>query len=67
MTNFTTEHEDKMETMNLGLMQAKEIKHARVKQKLVEEYLKRTKKHIKDKVEWKKYDKSYLCDISTNF
>jgi len=60
-----------MEAMNeddmyryLGHMQAKQIKHARMKQKLGEEYLNRTKKRIKDK-----YDKSYqyLSDPSTDF
>ena len=71
MRNFTTENDDTMEAMNeddiykyLGHMQAKRIKHARMKQKLGEEYLNRTKKRIKDK-----YDKSYqyLSDPSTDF
>ena len=65
---FTTEDDDTMEAMNkddlyryLGHMQSKQIKQAQMKQK--------HKKHIKDKVECKKYDKSYqyLCDPSTNF
>jgi len=64
-----------MEAMNeddmysyLGHMQAKQIKHARMKQ-IRRRILKLLKKHIKDKVEWKKYDKSYqyLCDPSTKF
>ena len=50
MRNFTTDDDDTMEVMNeddmytyLGHMQAKQIKHARMKQKLGEEYLNRTK------------------------
>jgi len=46
MRNFTTEDDDTMEAMNeddvyryLGHVQAKQIKHARMKQKLGEEYL----------------------------
>jgi len=53
MRNFTTE-DDTMEAMNeddmyryLGHMQAKQIKHARMKQKLGKSH----KKHIKHKVE----------------
>jgi len=50
MRNFSTEDDDTMEAMNegdmyryLGHIQAKQIKHARMKQKLGEEYLNRTK------------------------
>jgi hypothetical protein len=50
MRNFTTEDDDTMEAMNeddiyryLGHMQAKQIKHARMKQKLDEECLNRKK------------------------
>ena len=50
MRNFKTVQEDTMESMNeddiyryLGHMQAKQIKHARMKQKLGEECLKCTK------------------------
>ena len=50
MRNFTTEDDETTEAMNeddmyryLGHMQAKQIKHARIKQKLGEEYLSRTK------------------------
>jgi hypothetical protein len=46
MRNFTSEDDDTMEAMNeddmyryLGHMQAKQIKHARMKQKLGEEYV----------------------------
>ena len=45
MRNFTTQDDDTMEAMNddmyryLGHMQAKQIKHARMKQNLGEEYL----------------------------
>ena len=77
MRNFITEHDDTMEAMNeddmcryLGHMQAKQIKHARMKQKLGEEYLNRTKSTLKSKLNGKKKcDKSdqYLCDPSTNF
>ena len=56
MRNFTTE-DDTVEAMNeddvyryLGHMQAKQIKHAQMKQKLGEEYINRTKKRSKDKV-----------------
>ena len=52
MRNFTTEDDDTMEAMNkddiyryLGHMQAKQIKHVRMKQKLGKEYLSRTKTH----------------------
>jgi len=48
--HFTTEDDDTMEAMNeddmnkyLGHMQTQQIKHARMKQKLSEEYLNRTK------------------------
>ena len=51
MRNFTTDYDDKMEAMNendmyryLSNMQAKQIKHARMKQKVGEEYLNRTKR-----------------------
>jgi len=50
MRNFTTEDDDTMEAMNeddLGHMQAKQIKHAQMKQKLGEEYLNRTKSILK--------------------
>ena len=76
MRNFTTEDDDTMEAMNednryryLGHMQAKQIKHAQMKQKLREEYLNCTKSILKTKLNWKKYNKSYqyLCDSSTNF
>jgi len=50
MRNFTTEDDDTMEATNeddmyryLGHMQAKQNKHARMKQKLGEEYLKHPK------------------------
>ena len=53
MRDFTPEDDDAMEAMNeddlyryLGHMQAKQIKQAGMKQKLGEEYLNRTKKHI---------------------
>ena len=76
MRNFTTEDDDTMEAMNeddmyryLGHMQAKQIKNVRMKQKLGEEYLNRTKSILKTQLNGKKYDKSYkyLCDPSTNF
>ena len=76
MGNCTTEDDDTIEAMNeddmyryLGHMQAKQIKHAQMKQKLGEEYLNCTKKRIKDEVECKIYDKiyQYLCDPSTDF
>ena len=54
MRNFTTEDDDTTEAMNeddmyryLGHMQAKQIKHVRMKQKLGEEYLNRTKSILK--------------------
>jgi len=60
MGNFTTEDDDTMEAMNeddmyryLGHMQAKQIKHARMKQKLGEEYLNRTKSILKTKLNGK--------------
>jgi len=60
MRNFTTEDDDTMEAMNkvdiyryLGHMQAKQIKHARMKQKLGEEYLNRTKSVLKTKLNGK--------------
>ena len=60
MRNFTTEGEDTMEAMNeddmyryLGHMQAKQIRHARMKQKLGEEYLNRTKSVLKTKLSGK--------------
>jgi len=56
MRNFTTEDDDTMEAMNeddmyryLGHMQAKRIKHARMKQKLGKEYLNHTKSILKTK------------------
>ena len=59
MRNFTTE-DDEMEAMNeddmyryLGHMQAKQIKHARMKQKLGEEYLNCTKSILKTKLNGK--------------
>jgi hypothetical protein len=73
--NFTTEEDDTMEAMNkddlyryLGHIQSKQIKHARMKQKLDEEYLNCTKSILKTKLNGKKYDKSYqyLCDPITN-
>ena len=64
MRNFTTEDDDTMEATNeddtcryLGHMQSKQIKHARMKQKLGEEYLNRTKSILKTKLNGKKYDK----------
>jgi len=60
MSNFTIEDDDTMEAMNeddiyryLGHMQAKQIKHARMKQKLGEEYLNRTKSILKTKLNGK--------------
>ena len=76
MRNFTTEDDDTMEAMNeddiyryLGHTQAKQIKHARMKQKLGEEYLNRTKSILKTKLSEKKYDTSYqyLCGRSATF
>ena len=59
MRNFTTE-DDEMEAMNeddmyryLGHMQAKQIKHAQMKQKLGEEYLNCTKSILKTKLNGK--------------
>ena len=50
MRNFTTEDDDTMEAMNkdeiyryLGHMQSKQIKHAKMKQNIGEEYLHCTK------------------------
>jgi len=43
----------------LGHMQAKQIKHAWMKQKLGEDYLNRTKSILKTKLNGKKYDWSY--------
>ena len=58
--NFTTEDDDTMEAMNeadicryLGHMQAKQIKHARMKQKQGEEYLNHTKSILKTKLNGK--------------
>ena len=66
--NFTTEDDDTMEAMNeddmyryLGHMQAKHIKHARMKQKLGEEYLNRTKNILMTKSN----GKTTIKDIST--
>jgi hypothetical protein len=76
MRNFTTGDDDTMEAMNeddiyryLGHTQAKQIKHARMKQKLGEEYLNRTKSILKTKLNEKKYDTSYqyLCGRSATF
>ena len=60
MRNFTTEYDDTMEAMNdddmyryLGHRQAKQIKHARMKQKLGEECLNRTKSTLKTKLNGK--------------
>jgi len=60
MRNFTTEDDDTMEAMDeedmykyLGHMQAKQIKHARMKQKLGEEYLNSTKSTLKSKLNGK--------------
>ena len=61
MRNFTIEDDDDtMEAMNeddmyryLGHMQAKQIKHARMKQKLGEEYLNRTKNILNTKLNGK--------------
>jgi len=59
MRNFTTQDDDTMEAMNEnGMyrcidMQAKQIKHARMKQKLGEEYLNRTKRILKTKLNGK--------------
>ena len=60
MRNFTTEDDDTMEAMNendvyryLGHMQTKQIKHARMKQKLGEEYLNRNKGILKTKLNGK--------------
>ena len=57
MRNFTTEDDDTMEAMNeddmyryLGHMKDKQITHARMKQKLGEEYLSRTKSVLKTKL-----------------
>ena len=76
MRNFTTEDDDTMEAMNeddfyryLGHVQANQIKHARMKEKLDEDYLNRTKSILKTKLNEKKNDKDYqcLCDPSANF
>ena len=60
MRNFTTENDDTLEATNdddmyryLGYMQAKQIKHVRMKQKLGEEYLNRTKSILKTKLNGK--------------
>jgi len=60
MLNITTEDDDTMEAMNeddmyryVGHIQAKQIKHARMKQKLDEEYLNRTKSLLKTKLNGK--------------
>jgi len=57
---LTTEDDDTMEALNkddmyryLGHMQAKQIKHARMKQKLGEEYLNHTKIILKAKLNGK--------------
>ena len=60
MRNFTTEDDDTMEAMNeddfyryLGHVQANQIKHARMKEKLDEDYLNRTKSILKTKLNGK--------------
>jgi len=60
MRNFTTEDDDTMGAMNkddmfryLGYMQAKQIKHAQMKQKLGEEYLNHTKSILETKLNGK--------------
>jgi len=60
MRNSTTEYDDTMETMyeddmyrHLGHVQAKQIKHARMKQRLVEKYLNRTKSILKTQLNGK--------------
>ena len=60
MRNFTTEDDDTMEAMKeenmcrcLSHMQAKQIKHARMKQKLNDEQLNRTKGILKTKLNGK--------------
>jgi len=60
MRNFTTEDDDTMEAMNeddmyryMGHMQAKQIKRARMQQKLGEEYLNHTKSILKTKFDGK--------------
>jgi len=57
MRNFITEDDDTMEAVNeddtygyLDYTQAKQIKHARMKQKLGKEYLNRTKSILKTKL-----------------
>jgi len=77
MKNFTTTDADTVEAIMeydvlyryLGHMQSKQIIHTQIKQKLGEEYLKRTKSIVKTKLNGKKYDKSYqyLRDPSTDF
>jgi len=74
MRNFTTE-DDEMEAMNeddmyryLGHMQAKQIKHARMKQKLGEEYLNCTKSILKTKLNGKNMIKAintYVTPVLT--
>jgi len=53
MRNFTTEDDDRMEAMNLGHMQAKQIKQSQMKQKPGEEFLNRTKSILKTKINGK--------------
>jgi len=60
MRNFTPEDDDTMEAKKeddmyryLGRIQAKQIKHARMKQKLGEEYLNHTKSILKTKLNGK--------------
>jgi hypothetical protein len=75
MRIFTTGDDDIMEAMNeddmyryLGHMQAKQIKHARMKQKLGEEYLNCTKNILKTKLNGKNMIKavnSYVTPILT--
>ena len=74
MRNFTKEDDDTMEAMNkdeiyryLGHMQSKQIKHAKMKQKLVEEYLHRTKNILKTKLNGKniKSINTYATPIMT--
>ena len=65
MINFTTEDDDTMEALNeddmyryLGHMQAKQIKHARMKQELGKEYLNHTKSVLKTKLNGKNTTKA---------
>jgi len=76
MRNFTTEDGDTMEAMyeddvyrHLGHMQVKQIKHARMKQKLSEEDLNRTKSILKTKLNGKNTIKAintYVTPVLTS-